>query len=675
MPHANFKAGRLDVSARAGVLLGAHASGTSYQPNLLSRASRDQALIAGVSASTAFAVGTATHSFLRSMADRLPRATGSTVGRVTSGLIVDGATAVAGLVTVAALKPATGESTGRSLARLAATTTAGTAIAGVGSDLIEFGATRRGGRLLSLAATLGTWAASYALTHPGKTRAGSMSGDGAAAEEDVTRVVSLPTAIGMGPVVTLTMLGVGLAESALSGAAARAAAAILGGTPNDRRTAGRAVALGALAGAGWAGLRWVNGKLTTAGETIELAHAAQPDVAEVTGSPGSTISWDDQSRESRRWLSMTLRAQDIAHVMGEPARQPIRVYASLESASTVAQRADHLLAEIDRTKALERSVFALFSPTGSGYVNYVATETLEYLTKGDCASAAIQYSVLPSALSLGKVHLATHQTRIVVNGIVQRLLAIPAEKRPRFYLFGESLGSQVSQEMFEGQGLTGPAGIGLDAALWIGTPAATAWRTEIAEPDITVTPVVQDGVFVTRSIRDWTGLSVTDRESVRFLLLQNGDDPIPKFEASLLWRRPGWLGPDETRPHGSPRGTRWLPITTFFTTFIDLQNALAPTPGVFSEGGHDYRLAIPDALRAVFSLTATPEQMARVQAALRARELGWEVKRRWDATAAMPPVEQATARAAVDAKVSEWTGTTVDDVGVQDIIATDTKFG
>jgi uncharacterized membrane protein len=471
------------------------------------------------------------------------------------------------------------------------------------------------------------------------------------------------------------MLGIGLAESALSGAAARAAAAILGGTPDDRRTAGRAVALGAFAGLGWVGLRWVNGKLTTAGETIEAAHAAQPAVEEVTGGPGSAISWADQSRESRRWLSMTLRPQDISHVMGEPARQPIRVYASLESAGTIAHRAQLLLAEIDRTKALERSVFALFSPTGSGYVNYVATETLEYLTRGDCASAAIQYSVLPSALSLGKVHLATHQTRIVVNGIVQRLLAIPADKRPRFFLFGESLGSQVSQEMFEGQGRTGPAGIGLDAALWIGTPAATVWRTEIAEPDITVTPVVQDGVFVTRGIRDWTGLPEADRETVRFLLLQNGDDPIPKFEASLLWRRPGWLGPDETRPHGAPRGTRWLPVTTFFTTFIDLQNALAPTPGVFSEGGHDYRLAIPDALRTVFALSATPEQMARVQAALRARELGWEVKRRWDATAAMPSLEQAAARAAVDAQVSEWTGTPVDDAGVQGIIATDTKFG
>ena len=40
----------------------------------------------------------------------------------------------------------------------------------------------------------------------------------------------------------------------------------------------------------------------------------------------------------------------------------------------------------------------------------------------------------------------------------------------------------------------------------------------------------------------------------------------------------------------------------------------------------------------------------------------------------MPPVEQAAARAAVDEKVSEWTGATVDDAGVRDIIATDTKF-
>lgn len=173
----------------------------------------------------------------------------------------------------------------------------------------------------------------------------------------------------------------------------------------------------------------------------------------------------------------------------------------------------------------------------------------------------------------------------MVNGIVQRLLSRPADSRPRFFLFGESLGSQVSQEMFAGQGSSAPAGIGLDAAVWIGTPAATVWRSEIDNPDITLTPTVQDGVFVTRGNRDWSGMTDHDRASVRFLLLQNGDDPIPKFESTLLWRRPSWLGPDHTRPWGAPRGTRWLPVTTFFTTFVDLQNALAPTPGVSTKVG------------------------------------------------------------------------------------------
>ena len=674
MPHhSHVQAGRLDVSARAGVLLGSHASGTSYQPNLLTRGSRDQAIIAGVAASSAFGWGTVSHSALRSLADRLPGATGSTRARVLSGVAVDALAAVAGAWAAAALRQRSGEPVRRALLRLAASSTSASGVAGIGAELLDLTGTRRGSRLLTIAATVATWGASYALTRTGQARAGSQV-EGGPAEEDVSRAVSVPTAAAMGPAVTLALLGVAAAESALSSLAARGAAAVLGGTVNDRRTAGRAVALGALVGVGWAGLRWVNGKLRHAGESLEQAHAQTPALPEVTGGPGSAIPWTAQSRESRRWLSMTLPAADISHVMGEPAQQPIRVYASLESAASAADRAALLLAEIDRTKALDRSVFVLFSPTGSGYVNYVATETVEYLTRGDCASAAIQYSVLPSALSLGKVHLATAQTRIVVNGIIARLMTIPAEKRPKFYLFGESLGSQVSQEMFEGQGLSGPAGIGLDAALWIGTPASTVWRHQLTDgTDITQPPTLQPGgVLVTRHLRDWTGLSDTERAPVKYLLLQNGDDPIPKFEAPLLWRTPEWLGPDATRPHGAPRGTRWLPVTTFFTTFIDMQNALHPTPGVFGEGGHDYRRIIPEALRTVFSLAATDDQMARVQQALRLRELGWETKRRWDATESMPSAEQQQVRAALDETVSEWVGHEVDDAGIDAIIKADT---
>jgi uncharacterized membrane protein len=176
---------------------------------------------------------------------------------------------------------------------------------------------------------------------------------------------------------------------------------------------------------------------------------------------------------------MVLRPDTISAVMGEPAQQPIRVYASLSSATTNEGRAQVLLDEIDRTRALERPYVALWSPTGSGYVNYVACETFEYLTRGDCASLAIQYSVLPSSLSLTDVKRGTDQTRMVFAGIAKRLAAMPPEKRPRMFLFGESLGSQVSEEMFEGMGVFGPESLGLEAALWIGTPEATKWRQQI----------------------------------------------------------------------------------------------------------------------------------------------------------------------------------------------------
>jgi uncharacterized membrane protein len=364
---------------------------------------------------------------------------------------------------------------------------------------------------------------------------------------------------------------------------------------------------------------------------------------------------------------MTLRADAISEVIGEGAKQPIRVYSPLDSAATAEERAALLLAEIDRTHALERSAFAIFSPTGSGYINYVACETFEYLTRGDCASAGIQYSVLPSALSLTKVDGATHQTRIVINGIVRRLMAIPPEKRPKFYLFGESLGSQVSEDMFLGQGVTGPSGIGLDAAVWIGTPASTRWWRELwGSRAVADAPGVGPGsAYLPRAVRDWRALPDEEKARVKFLFLQNGDDPIPKFGSPVLWQRPAWLGPNETRPPGAPRGTRWMPVTTFFMTFLDMQNALAPTPGVFDEGGHDYRREIPGAIRSVWGLDVSDEQMGRVQKALRRRELAWAVRRGWDAVEVRPTPERPAAEQELADKVSAWTGSHVDVDGVR----------
>jgi len=109
-----------------------------------------------------------------------------------------------------------------------------------------------------------------------------------------------------------------------------------------------------------------------------------------------------------------------------------------------------------------------------------------------------------------------------------------------------------------------------------------------------------------------------------------------------------------------------MPITTFIMTFLDMQNALSPTPGVFDEGGHDYRREIPEALREVWALRATDEQMDRVQQALRARELAWEVTRAWQVVEAMPTPDRPAAELALAEKVSGWTGK---DVDVSDVRA------
>jgi uncharacterized membrane protein len=653
--------GGLDVSARAGFLLGAFYTGLSYQPNLLSRGTRDQAIVSGVAASVGYAWGVTAHSFLRSTADRIPASQNSRTGSIAAGMVVDAVATLGGIAVTRAVPPREHESSRRALIRLAGVGMCAAGAAGLGADGLESARGRPGFRALSVLSAAATVAGGYAVTRPRVATRGSLGPGQETAHENVVRQVSMPKALASSVAVTAGLMAVARGESWLSGATARGAARVLGGTPNDHRTLGRLAATGALAGFGWAAVTAANLVLTKAGVGVEAAHAEPPDLPEVTGGPTSLIPWQDQTRESRRWLTMVLRQDTIAEVMGEPAKQPIRVYAALECAATAQERADLLLAEIDRTGALDRSVFALFSPTGSGYVNYVANETLEYLTRGDCASACIQYSVLPSALSLTKVGYATEQTRLLVNGIVSRLMSRPPEERPRFYLFGESLGSQVSEEMFRGQGTTGPEGIGLDAALWIGTPASTVFRSELwGDRTVAEAPQVGPGAFyLPRAIRDWKAMPAEELADVRFLLLQNGDDPVPKFATPLLWKRPDWLGATDSRPPGSPLHTKWLPIVTFVTTFIDLQNALVPTPGIFQEGGHDYRREIPDALRTTFRLEASDDQMERVQTALRERELVWETRRQWAKAESQPTPKRAEAETKLEEKMATWTGHTV----------------
>ncbi len=646
----------LDVSSRTGTFLGAFANGLSFQPNLLPRDSRGQALVSGIAAASAFGWGSASHSLLRSVANRLPGARATRLGRLVSGASVDVVAALGGLAVARALPTREGEPAARAVLRLASAATAATASAGLVADVLEPGRGRPGNRMTSTAVTLAAWSTGYLISRGGVR--GSVDRAGEGPREEMVREVDLPKASAAGMGVMAALLGFAWLESRLSDLAASGAAAALGGESDDHRTLGRALVWAGIGTSGWWALTRVNARLTLALDVVEPAHAKPPVTPEITAGPGSHIPWSAQSRESRRWLTMALSPEAIEEVVGEPAAQPIRLYSALGAATTTQERAELLLAEIDRTGALRRPVFTLFSPTGSGYVSYVGTETIEYLTRGRCASAAIQYSVLPSALSLTKVRYGADQTRIVYNGIVARLLAMPAHERPRFYLVGESLGADVSQEPFAGQGIGAVDGLGLDGALWLGTPASSEWREQLwgARPLGTAPEVGPGDAFLPRSIGDWVDLDDDQRNHVRYLFLQNGNDPIPKMNVPMLWRRPPWLGPDHERPPGAPRHTWWLPVTTFFSTFADVQNSLTVVPGVFGEGGHDYRRVMPAVIRELFRLHVTDLQMERVEAALRRRELVWGVRRRWLAALAAPPRRRAGALASVVADVQTWTG-------------------
>jgi len=666
----------MDHAAGTGLIGAAFAVARSYQPNLLTRASRDQAIITGVTSAGAYGVFSAGDSILGAIASRF---SGTEDASSRARLLVSGAVGAAAVGAALALPWREHEGGRRAMLRLAAQTTAAVASASVVTTIAN-GRTPGLSRKEAYAAAAIVGVGSWLSLKPWQQRPGSavpqdmpgaISANGQYFLEDRAREVSPAQSAAIGLGVAAVTYGFAKGESALTGALAQAATVVVGGEPQDHRMLGRMASAALTIGTGWFAVAKVSALLSKGGGAVEPGMRTPPTAPEITGSPASGLDWSKVTREGARWLGMTLQPENIASVMGvEKAMQPIRVYASLDMTDDDEERARILLSEIDRTKALERKAFALFSPTGSGYVNYVASETFEYLMLGDCASAAIQYSVLPSALSLTRVPTGTAQTLMVMRGIAERLMAMPAEKRPKVFLFGESLGSQVSEDMFRGTGVLGLEGTGIDAALWIGTPAATQWRRELwGTRSVADAPEVGPGaVYLPRNLVDWRNLPQEQREQVRYLLLMNGDDPIPKFGSEVAWRKPDWLGPDDRRPFGAPHGTRWLPGMTVLTTFFDMQNALVPTPGIFSEGGHDYRDVLPQTIRETWGLEATDEQMAKVNEVLRQRELAWELYRDWTAALDKPADKVEEAKAKVLKTASKYTGRSIDEAALQQMI-------
>ena len=298
----------------------------------------------------------------------------------------------------------------------------------------------------------------------------------------------------------------------------RLLARVLSGSERLYRPAGHAAALSVLGMAVYELLRRADRRAEHMDEAVEPAFATAPRSAMVSGGPGSLVSWDSLSREGRRNVSTALGTQLIGRVMGEPAEaEPIRVYVGLESAPTEYERRDLALRELARTGAFDRELLMIISPTGSGYVNYVAVEAAEYMTRGNIASVTMQYSLRPSVLSLDRVAEGRLQYRMLIDAIRNQLADRPPGQRPRVVIFGESLGAWTSQDAFAHRGTQGLRDASIDRAIWIGTPYMSKWEQESLGSD---RPDVDRSLL--GRFNDFGQLQALDRRGPRATALRAG---------------------------------------------------------------------------------------------------------------------------------------------------------
>lgn len=617
------------LTERVALFAAAAAVGPSFEPGLQPRKTLDQAIATGVIAATTLSAVTVAESAVESIGRLITRGRTDAASASARLAFTVGTNALVGAAAEAlsrSLPPRDDERLRRGLLRVAANRTA--RVAGVGAalsavigagDLAAQGSpSRRWLTRIPLALPAGVALSAWHI-HRTHSRAEAM-GDTTIAN------VSPATSIGIAAGVGAGVIGLQLGERVIAHRVARGISRVAPTYDSVSNPVGHIVALGVLGGVIYAGYEYAVRRVEQGGAAVEPAYETPAQSPMVSGSPESLVPFDTLSREGRRFVNMALTREEIADVMGEPAvADPIRVFVGLDTAAEVEDRVDILMDELIRTRAFERKVLCLASPTGSGYINYVMAEALEYMALGDCAIATMQYSMLPSSMSLTRTGLAVEQNRDLMHAMTGYLRGMAPEKRPRFVLFGESLGALTMQDVYRRRTVEAMDRDFVHSSIYLGTPSATefakAWRLNPAKVDPNGTMVEVD------AFGDYLGLPEEQRTRTRHVLISHYDDPIPKFGTNILLRRPWWLGPVDHRPPRVPKSTSWRPGVSFVLTGIDLINAMEVVPGTFGRRGHDYREDIARFVSVAYDLPVTAEQLLSIERALRERELEWAQKR------------------------------------------------
>jgi uncharacterized membrane protein len=305
---------------------------------------------------------------------------------------------------------------------------------------------------------------------------------------------------------------------------------------------------------------------------------APPSSPGKTGSPASLVAWETLGARGRDFVSSGPTGDDIARFFGEDAPDPVRVYVGLNSRETVQERAALALAELIRTGGFNRSVLLVVVPTGTGWIDPAALDTVEYLHRGDIASVALQYSYLTSFLSLlVEPGYGAEAGRALFKAVYDHWTSLPRNDRPRLYLHGLSLGamnSMLSTDFYEV--IADP----FAGALWSGPPFnSTTWRdmTNARVPGSPAwLPKYRDGSVVRFGNQAGGFDQGAPWGPLRIAFLQYASDPVVFFEAASFYREPQWM--KEPRGRDIAPEFRWFPVITMLQLTFDM--AIATTSPV-----------------------------------------------------------------------------------------------
>ena len=317
----------------------------------------------------------------------------------------------------------------------------------------------------------------------------------------------------------------------------------------------------------------------------------QPQVPERSGSPQSRSSWRAVGGQGRVFLGRGPSCADIEAVTGCAAMEPIRVYAGMpEEGQSLQSTADLVVEELHRTGAFDRAVILIATSTGSGWVDEWQVQPLEYLTRGNCATASMQYSFVPSSINfLTDLDVSEEAAVILFETIRRAVDEIPEDRRPALFVCGESLGAYASQHVFSG---IVDVLSRTDGALWVGTPAFTPMHAELTairhrgSPE--VAPVVANGRhvrFVNVPENLWAdvyGRELGDWNYPRVVYAQHPSDPVVWWNSELVWHKPDWISEKvdgDVSPH-----MQYTRGATYIQVLVDMPVA-GTAPG---SHGHTY---------------------------------------------------------------------------------------